>query len=122
MNNNNCRYNIDELIEEMDVSLEEVKELYKSYFWEMKENTEDISKYLKACEYTKVERILHNIKGVSINLNIIDVYNEAAIFNEVIKKRVEEDYDNYLKKLIKLVNEAESEVQKFFNEKEKLEG
>lgn len=110
-----CRYNIDELIEEMEVSHEDIWELYKTYFGEMRENIDDITKCLKSNEFKKIERILHNIRGVSISLNIIDVYEAASIFNEKIKEEVQERYEEYINKLIQLVNGAEEEVKSFFN-------
>lgn len=112
-----CRYDIDELIEEMEVGEENIWELYKSYFWEMRENIDDISKCLKANELEKVERILHNIKGVSINLNILDVHKEASSFSEKIKLGLEEKYEDYLNNLTHLLNGAEKEVKNFFKEK-----
>lgn len=110
-----CRYNIDELIEEMEVSHEDIWELYKTYFLEMRENINDITKCLKSNEFKKMERILHNIKGVSVSLNILDVYEAASIFNEKIKKEVPEKYEEYINKLTQLVNGAEEEVKNFFS-------
>lgn len=112
-----CRYDIDELIEEMEVGEENIWELYKTYFWEMRENIDDISKCLKANELEKVERILHNIKGVSINLNILDVHKEASSFSEKIKLGLGEKYEDYLNNLTHLLNGAEKEVKSFFKEK-----
>ena len=110
------KYNIEGLAKELEVELESIVDLYSSYIQEMKEEMTELNAYLEKADWTMLERVVHNIKGVSVNLNIMDVYEEAEKFDVLLKKNITSDSHLCVGKLIKLINESEIEIIKFFNE------
>lgn len=112
-----CRYNIQEIIEEMGVGDEAIYDLYKTYFSEMRENINEITEFVQNNQWNEVGRVLHNIKGVSINLSIVDVHKAASTFNELIKLGIYENSQIHIKNLVQLTKQAEDEVKNFFRKK-----
>ena len=111
------KYDIDGLAKELEVGIESIVGLYSSYIEEMKEEMEEMKLCLDKSDWTMLERIVHNIKGVSVNLSIMDVFSEAEEFDVLLKKNATSDSSNYVLKLISLITDAEFEIKRFFNEK-----
>lgn len=117
MNGYRCKYNIQALIEEMEVSNEDMRDLYRSYFNEAKENIKDIEELIEKGDWDKIERVIHNIKGVSVNLNIKDVYRASISFYDCIKNGIIYNGKVQVKILTNLLMEAEKEVRIYFEQK-----
>lgn len=117
MESNWCRYDIQCIMDEMEAKDDEMGDLYKTYFQEVKENIQDVLELIPKEKWEEIDRILHNLKGVSINLNIVDVYKSVSSFSEIVKKRDVENFEDYIKDLTVLVKNAEAEVKTFFLKK-----
>ena len=111
------KYNIEGLAEELEVELESIVGLYTSYIEEMKEEILEMTTYLEKTDWTMLERVIHNIKGVSANLCIMDVFSEAEKFDLLLKKNITLDCDKHITKLINLIRDSEVEIKSFFNER-----
>ncbi len=111
------KYDIDGLAMEFGFDLSTMAELYSEFISEMHEELNDIEKFLSEDNREMVKRTVHNIKGVTANLNIHDIYQEALIFDSLLKKDYFDDADTRLKKLNNILNDAEIEIRKYFEEK-----
>jgi HPt (histidine-containing phosphotransfer) domain-containing protein len=108
------KYNIKGIANELGVSLEEIAGLYSTYILEMRSEISEIKGYRAESNWRMVERVSHNIMGVSANLGILDVYEGAAEINQQMKSGNTEDIDISLIKLEHSFNSAEREIIKFF--------
>lgn len=111
------KYDIEGLAKELEIDIEGIVGLYASYFEEMKSEITDMKEHLVKHDWKMLERVIHNIKGVSINLNISDVYSEAEKFDILLKKDVTENAGDYVDSIAHLIENAEVEIQRFFSEK-----
>jgi hypothetical protein len=59
------RYDIGKLAKELEFDIEDVKILFSKYFIEIKENISQMQEYFSHKDWDMLERVVHNIKGVS---------------------------------------------------------
>jgi HPt (histidine-containing phosphotransfer) domain-containing protein len=111
------RYDIEGLASELEVGLDSIVGLYESFIVEMKEEIEEMKIHLEKSDWIMLERVIHNIKGVSANLCILDIFSEAEKFDSLLKKNETSDASIYVNKLIALINASETEIKGFFLEK-----
>ena len=109
-----CRYDIQGLADELEVELSDIVKLYSNYIEEMASEIEEMQKFLLKKDWVMLERVVHNIKGVSANLNIEDVFNEAEAFDNLLKKGVADDSGYYVNNIETLLKAAENEIKSFF--------
>lgn len=117
MENNLSRYDIEGLANELEVDIGDIATLFLNYFYEMKSEIVAIQQHLSVRNWNMLERVVHNIKGVSANLNVSDVYEEAAVFDILLKQNKTDDADIHVQKLARLLTNSEKEIREFFNEK-----
>jgi HPt (histidine-containing phosphotransfer) domain-containing protein len=111
------RYNIKGLAEELEIDLNSISGLYTIYFEEMKEEIKSMLLYLKKSDWEMLERTVHNIKGVSANLSIMDVFSEAEKFDILLKKNEILNSREHITNLDNLISNAEIEIKEFFEDK-----
>lgn len=111
------KYNIEAFAEELGVDLKTISSLYANYFIEMKSETGEMIKLFDEKNWTMLERVVHNIKGVSANLYINDVYEAASVFDALLRDKKTEYSDKYISIIEMLIKEAEITVREFFTGK-----
>lgn len=116
MEQGTSRYDIKGLAEELEFEVDDIAGLFSKYFEEMATDISDMQKYLSNSDWYMLERVVHNIKGVSINLNIHDVFEEASEFDVLLKQSKAEGAALHVSKLAELINSAEIEIRKKFLE------
>jgi CheY-like chemotaxis protein/HPt (histidine-containing phosphotransfer) domain-containing protein len=79
-------YDIDSVAGEYLIGLEKVGSIYKLYIEEVQHNLSEITKLVASADWHMAERYVHNIKGVSGNLRILDVYEEATALDDLLKR------------------------------------
>ncbi|MDP4090238.1 MAG: Hpt domain-containing protein [Bacillota bacterium] len=118
MDNKSFRYNIEGLAADMEIDLAELTSLYSEYFIEMRINIQE-SKALRANnDWVKLERIIHNMKGISTSLNVDDVYLMAAKLDNKLRSANYENIENDINFIVELYNRAENDIMEFFKEKD----
>ncbi len=108
------KYDIAGLAAEFEFDLDTMSKLYSEFICEMHEEINEIEKFLAEENREMVKRTVHNIKGVTANLNIHDIYQEALIFDVLLKKDFFDDADMHVRKLKKLLGYAETDIKTFF--------
>jgi len=116
MNAGEFRYDIDGLAKELEVDLEDILGLYASYFEEMNSSITELETNNSQENWAMLQRAIHNIKGVSANLRIEDVFVEAEKLDHLLKANSYSEAGDYIKSIIKLIEKAEQDVKNYFNE------
>lgn len=102
------------LIEELGVELKDVSELYLRYFAEMRIESGKMQEYVLKQRWDMLERVIHNIKGVSSSLNINDVYEKAAEFDVLLKNNKTDTAALHANELIALIRGAEEDIREIY--------
>jgi HPt (histidine-containing phosphotransfer) domain-containing protein len=110
------RYDIKGLANDMEVDIDMLADLYSEYFHEMKTNLQESKSLANSCDWDRLERVMHNIKGISISLNVEDIYSLSNKLDNDLKNS---KYDNATNEIIK-INEAfqlsEKDIKNYFKE------
>lgn len=70
-------YDIEGLAQELELDLIDLSSLYSGYIAEMQDEISEMKNFLAKKDWVMLRRIVHNIKGVSANLAINDVFIAA---------------------------------------------
>lgn len=108
------KYDIKGKAADLGVTLDEISGLYSTYILEMRSEISDVKKFRKENNWDMLERISHNIKGVSANLGIQDVFEAAAEVNSLMKNKKTDNIDISLIALEDCCDSAEIEIIRFF--------
>lgn len=113
------KYDIEGFARELGVSLGDVALLFLNYINEMHEEVSSMQACLQEGNLDMLQRVVHNIKGVSGNLTIQDVYTYASEFDTLLKKLLREnrveDVTQQVSTLEKLLQGAEAEIIRYFS-------
>jgi HPt (histidine-containing phosphotransfer) domain-containing protein len=114
MSEKSFRYNIEGLAQDMEVSLEALSPLYSEFFHEMKVNMEESKALCANKDWVKLERVIHNIKGISISLNVDDIHNLTQKLSMDLKSKEYENAFSYMNSINNLFNSSEVDIRDFF--------
>jgi HPt (histidine-containing phosphotransfer) domain-containing protein len=120
MENESFRYDIEGLAKDMEVELSTLSTLYSEYFHEMKINIEESKTLANSEDWFRLERVIHNIKGISTSLNISDIYSFSNKLDVNLKNGKTDAAINDINTINELFNACENSVRQFFKEKEIL--
>lgn len=109
-----CKYDIDGLIEELEVRIDDIVPLFSSYYTEMREELVNMLACLSKSDWDMLRRIVHNVKGVSANLRIEDVFNTCVEFEDKLKDGNSVQADKYINLLLEIMNDSEHSVRSYF--------
>lgn len=114
MEESTFRYDIKGLCEDIGVSYGDISSLYKEYFSEMRDNIQECKDLCNSGEWDMLEREVHNMKGISVNLNVTDVYTVCNTFDYQLRTGHYEKALENVEKINKLFIKAESDIKEFF--------
>lgn len=118
MDENTFRYDIKGLCEDIGVPYEDIASLFSEYFSEMKDNIQECKTLYINRDWMKLEREVHNMKGISVNLNVTDVYNTCTTLDYQLRTYQYENINTNLEKIYELYNAAENDIREFFKLKD----
>lgn len=111
-----CKYDIDGFCEELDLSREDIAELFSELIKVYNSEIYELKKAAVEKDLNSINKIFHNLKGVSGNYRITDVYNETIAISQAIKTG---SYDNLAKIIYDfsiIIERAVEEIVKYFHE------
>jgi HPt (histidine-containing phosphotransfer) domain-containing protein len=114
--NFNCKYDIISFSTDLGLSIKEISELYYELINELNLALLELKDLVDGQDYTKIQKIIHNIKGVSGNYRITDIYKETTRINDLL---ISNDYSTLKKDLTNLFTiciDAQNEIRFFFEQ------
>ncbi len=108
------RYNIEGLSEKLEFEMKDMAVLFSSYIKEMREEISEVSRLYTIKDWSALQRTVHNIKGVSSNLGVTDVYDCAFELDILLKENQMEKVEFFIERMKNLIYAAEEEIINFF--------
>ena len=115
MGQNTCRYDIKGLQQELDVEVSDLAMLFLSYINEMQSEIAEMYRCLSEGDFNMLQRVVHNIKGVSANLRIKDVEKAASDYGDMLRRGETLESGLYINRIVQLISEAQNEIRNYFH-------
>lgn len=112
----NDKYNIQAFAQELDIDLQAISGLYSEYLKEVADNVEAMRLHSNRSDWNMLGRVVHNIKGISINLNITDMYELAKSFENELKNNKFDSVEAYISNISSLHGCIKKTLSDFFEE------
>lgn len=113
----NNKYDIVGFANDLGLSIEDVSDLYAELIHELKLSLLELKFLMNDKNSSKIQKIIHNIKGVSGNYRLTDLYEETSKINDALKNSEYADFEKDLNHLFNISYEAIKEITNFFNRK-----
>lgn len=114
MNAEDIYESIDSLTGELDAEIGHMGILYGSYLDEMKSECTSMHECIQLGNYDMLQRTIHNIKGVSANLGVTEVFEYASKFDELLKQNRTSGAREHVKNLAGIIDNASAIIRKYF--------
>ena len=112
-----CKYDINGFSNDLGLSLNDIFDLYCEFIKELNSEISRIGTLLITENWDEIKKSLHNIKGVSVNYRIIDIYEETVkIYTNLSSKKYDEVYAG-IENLTAISNVAIQEISEYFAQK-----
>lgn len=111
--NTYSRYDIEGLMKDIGLELREIAVLYHEYFTEMRSNIFDAKMLISGEQWEKFGRVVHNMKGISVSLNVADVYEALVSLDREIKNNIHIRAAQRLESIEELFHEAEEYIKEY---------
>lgn len=105
---------INEFMEELGVQVDEATELYRELVKELLNNAKDINKLLPKKDWPEIKALVHNVKGISVNYKVLDVYEKALLCDRLLRENDIEDIEVHIKELLQLIQKSENKIKSYF--------
>lgn len=107
-------FDLEGLAQELGVEAGSLIPLFVQFFAEMAEEIVKAEHFLAQRNWPMLKKTVHNIKGVSANLRILDVYQAAAVLDDLLKDGKTATVQIHVYNLIDLLNQAKEEITQAF--------
>jgi HPt (histidine-containing phosphotransfer) domain-containing protein len=111
------KYDIVGFAHDLGLSLEEVSELYAELIREINSALLELKVLINTGNLVKIQKIIHNIKGVSGNYRITDIYEESTKINDALKTTNFTELEKDLNHLSNISYMALKEIYSFFKQR-----
>jgi HPt (histidine-containing phosphotransfer) domain-containing protein len=113
----NNKYDIVGFSHDLGLSIEDISELYAELIRELNSAIIELKLLMEEKNLIKIQKIIHNIKGVSGNYRLTDLYNESSKINDALKNSEYCDFEKDLNHLFNITYAAIKEITNFFKRK-----
>ena len=115
--NFNGNYDIIGFSQDLGLTVEEVSILYAELINEINSALLELNFLINKRDLVKIQKIIHNIKGVSGNYRISDIYRETTKINDALKNTNYTDFEKDLNALFHISDMAIAEIKSFFKQR-----
>lgn len=115
--NYNCTYDINNFANDLGLSFSEISELYIELINEINSSLLELKILMTEKNLGEIQKIIHNIKGISGNYRVTDVYEKASEINDSLKSNCIMNLEADLNDLFIISGIAERKIKSFFEEK-----
>jgi HPt (histidine-containing phosphotransfer) domain-containing protein len=109
-------YDIIGFTQDLGLTIEEVSKLYAELINEINSAILELNFLMNKRDLVKIQKIIHNIKGVSGNYRISDIYRETIKINDALKSTNYSNFAKDLNHLFDVSNMAIIEIKSFFKQ------
>jgi HPt (histidine-containing phosphotransfer) domain-containing protein len=113
----NNKYDIVGFAHDLGLSIEDVSELYAELVHELNSALLELKLLIDEKDSVKIQKIIHNIKGVSGNYRLTDIYDETSKINDALKNTEYHEFEKDLNHLFNITYAAIKEITNFFKRK-----
>ncbi|WP_160683500.1 Hpt domain-containing protein [Clostridium sp. C2-6-12] len=113
----NNKYDIVGFAHDLGLSIEDVSELYAELVHELNLALLELKILMIDRDIKKIQNIVHNIKGVSGNYRLTDLYEETSKINDALKNSDYPDFEKDLNHLFNVTYGSIKEITNFFKRK-----
>lgn len=111
------KYDIIGFANDLGLSISEVSELYVELIYELNSALSELRILITKEDIIKIQKIIHNIKGVCGNYRITDIYEETSKINDALKTTHYTELEKDLNNLFNITCIAIKDIQNFFKQK-----
>ena len=112
-----CRYDLKGFSNDLGLPIEDIADLFSDFIKEINSEISKVKTALGEKDLDALERINHNIKGISANYRILDIHEETLNISTELKS----DNFKYLESLINnffvITEKAVKEIACYFEQK-----
>jgi len=108
------KYDILALSKELEINIDDMFEIFNAYFIEVNDIILSLRYSRLKNDWIGFQKSLHNIKGISINLKILNIYETATILDKLIKARDFHAVDSYINRLENLSAKVRLDINASF--------
>ncbi|KLU67314.1 hypothetical protein DEAC_c05260 [Desulfosporosinus acididurans] len=113
--NSPCRYDLKGFSDELGLPLKDTAELFSEFIKEIKDELSKAENVLISNNVEELQRINHNIKGISANFKILDLYEQTCKISKTLKNSCDIlSLQSQLNDLFIIYENAVQEITAFF--------
>lgn len=113
----NNKYDIVGFSHDLGLSIEGASELYSELVHELNVALLELKVLMGDKDLVKIQKIVHNIKGVSGNYRLTDLYDETSKINDALKNPEYPDFEKDLNRLFNITYGTIKDITNFFKRK-----
>ncbi len=110
-------YDIIGFSNDLGLNLQQVSELYAELINEFSLALSELRVSMIEMDLASIKKIIHNLKGLSGNYRITDIYEETTKINDLLKNSNYNNLELDLNNLITVSNIASEKIKSFFYQK-----
>ncbi|WP_270565388.1 Hpt domain-containing protein [Clostridium beijerinckii] len=112
--NYNRDYDIICFSNDLGLNLQQVSELYAELINEFNLALSELKISITKNDLANIQKIIHNLKGLSGNYRITDVYEETTKINNLLKNSNYNNIEPHLSNLLTVISIALKKIRNFF--------
>ncbi|AVK48746.1 Hpt domain-containing protein [Clostridium sp. MF28] len=109
-------YDIIGFSNDLGLNLQQVSELYAELINEFNLALSELKTAMIGSDLKNIQKIIHNLKGLSGNYRITDVYEETTKINNLLKNSNYNNIEPHLSNLLTVISIALKKIRSFFYE------
>jgi hypothetical protein len=113
----NCRYDLEGFSNDLGLPIEDIADLFSDLIKEINSEVFKIENFLREKNLEELKRINHNIKGISANYRILDIYEETLKISNALKNGNYKDIEAVINNFFIISENAVTEIAGYFKEK-----
>lgn len=115
-----CRYDLKGFSNDLGLPIEDIADLFSDLIKEINSEIHEIKTYLKKKDLEQLKRINHNIKGISANYRIQDIYEETLKISYALTKSNYKDIETLYDNFFVVFENAARDITCYFRQKGSL--
>jgi len=109
-------YNIVGLAKDLELEYEDITDLYTSYIDQVDEHCKKIKESFYTNDFMELKSVIHNVKGVSGNLLINDVFEGTNLMERLLKDGDFIGSKEHVENILKLLINSKDKVRESFSQ------